>query len=82
MDGCRINGWLLTVSLFNLQLVIELLQSLHPLSIKGRILLVKMLIYYGDFITSFGESEEHSDYYYKQAEGILREEVANFPLNG
>ena len=82
MDGCRINGWLLTVSLFNLQLVIELLQSLHPLSIKGRILLVKMLIYYGDFITSFGESEEHSDYYYKQAEGILREEVANFALNG
>ena len=41
-----------------------------------------MLIYYGDFITSFGESEEHSDYYYKQAEGILREEVANFALNG
>lgn len=66
----------------NLQLLIELLRSLHPLSTKGRILLVKMLIYYGDFITTFGESEEHSGgYYYEQAEGILREEVVNFALN-
>lgn len=53
----------------------DILRNFHPLSVKGRLLLVKMLVYYGDLAASNGYSKEDNGSFYQQAETILREEV-------
>ena len=52
-----------------------MLQLLHPLSVKGSLLLVKMLIYRGDIAESFGGTAEESCDSYRKAETILHEQV-------
>ena len=52
-----------------------MLQHLHPLSVKGSLLLVKMLIYRGDIAESFGGTAEESCDSYRKAETILHEQV-------
>ena len=52
-----------------------MLQQLHPLSVRGSLLLVKMLIYHGDIAETFGATVEESCESYRNAESILREQV-------
>ena len=52
-----------------------MLQNLHPLSMKGSLLLIKMLIYYGDIAETFGGTGEESSESYQKAESILLEQV-------
>ena len=52
-----------------------MLKQLHPLSMKGSLLLVKMLMYYGDIVESFGATVEESCESYRKAESILNEQV-------
>ncbi len=52
-----------------------MLQNLHPLSMKGTLLLLKMLIYRGDIAESFGGTAEERCASYREAETILCEQV-------
>lgn len=52
-----------------------MLQTLHPLSVKGSLLLAKMLIYCGDIAESFSDAPDESCENYKKAETILGQQV-------
>ena len=52
-----------------------MLQNLHPLSMKGTLLLVKLLIYRGDIAGTFGGTPEESCESYRKAETILNKQV-------
>lgn len=52
-----------------------MLENLHPLSVKGYLLLVKMLIYHGDIAETFGGASDDSWQSFKKAETILLDQV-------
>ncbi|CAB3989196.1 Hypothetical predicted protein, partial [Paramuricea clavata] len=72
----KLKGGCLTQEDFDaLKSTIDMLQHLHPLSVKGSLLLVKMLIYRGDIAESFGGTAEERCDSYTKAETILHEQI-------